>query len=93
MNIRQFKTIGYFVKNYFNWSMDNSELESCIEDFFTSENKEKKEALRKEIETIYALGNPDIYREVAYRLGDRGMSAEDALNMIKLLYVKMQKTQ
>ncbi len=93
MNVKQFKTIGYFVKNYFNWSMDNSELESCIEDFFASENEEKKEVFRKEIEAIYVLNDSDLIREVTYKLGDRGMSTEDALNMIKLLYAKMQEAQ
>lgn len=47
MNIKQFHTIGYFVKNYFHWSMDYSQLEGCIADFFTSENEEKKKRLEK----------------------------------------------
>ncbi|MDE5894311.1 MAG: hypothetical protein K2H45_15465 [Acetatifactor sp.] len=61
MNINKFSTIGYFVKNYFNWSMDYSELESCIEDL-----------------------------EVSYRLGDRGIPAKKAINMVRLLYIKTQ---
>ena len=93
MNIKQFYTIGYLVKNYFHWSMDYSQLEGCIADFFTSENEEKKEAFRKEVETLYALQDSDLVREVTYRLGDRGMSTKDALNMIKLLYAKTQEPQ
>ena len=81
MDVRQFKTIGYFVKSYYNWSVDKSELERCIEDFFASENEEKKEAFRKEIETIYALHDSDLIREVTYRLGNRGISTADAFNM------------
>lgn len=93
MNIKQFKTIGYFIQSYFNWSVDYSELDSCIKDFLTSENEEKIEACRKEVEALYTLNDPDLIREVSYRLGDRGMPADKALNMIKRLYCKTQKTE
>lgn len=38
MNIKRFSTIGYFIRSYFNCSMDYSDLESCIDDFFRLEN-------------------------------------------------------
>lgn len=90
-NIKQFETVGYFVKHYFNWSMNYSDLENCIEDFLIRENKEKIKTFRKEIEIMYMLNDSELIREVAYRLGDRGMPTDKALNMIKLLYVKTQK--
>lgn len=91
MDINKFNTIGYFIACYFNWSMDWSELESCIEDFLISENEKSIEAFKKEIEEMYMLNDSDLIREVAYRLGNRGMPTDKALNMIKLLYIKTQK--
>lgn len=38
MNVYEFSTIGYFMSHYFNWSMDYSDLENCIDDFLMSEN-------------------------------------------------------
>lgn len=93
MNINQFKTIGYFIQSYFNWSVDYSELDRCIRDFLTSENEDKINACRKEVETLYILNDPDLIREVFYRLGDRGMPTDKALNMIKRLYCKTQKKE
>ena len=91
MNIKKFNTIGYFIKHYFNWSMGWSELESCIDDFLIRENEESIEALKKEIEEMYMLNDSHLIREVAYRIGNRGMPADKALNMIKLLYIKTRK--
>ena len=91
MNINKFNTVGYFISHYFNSSMDWSELESCIEDFLIRENEESIKAFRKEIETMHMLNDSDLIREVAYRLGNRGMPADKALNMIKLLYIKTWK--
>lgn len=88
MNTKKFNTIGYFVKHYFNWSMDYSDLECCIEDFLMREKKESIEAFKKEIETMYMLNDPKLIREVAYGLGNRGMPTDKALNMIELLYMK-----
>lgn len=47
MDITKFSTIGYFIKSYFNWSMDWSELENCIEEFLIREQVETVEALKK----------------------------------------------
>lgn len=88
MNVKQFSMIGYFIKHYFNWSMDYSDLESCIEDFLIRENKQNIEALKKEIKIMYRLNDPELIREVSYRLGDRGIATDKALNMIKLIYIK-----
>lgn len=91
MNINGFGTIGYFIKNYFNCSMDWSELESCAEDFFTGEKKETVEAFKKEIEIMFRLNDPELIREVSYRLGDRGMPGDKAIKMVALLYEKAWK--
>lgn len=88
MNVKQFSMIGYFIKHYFNWSMDYSDLETCIEEFLSRENKQNIETFKKEIEIMYELNNPELIREVAYRLGDRGIPTDKALNMIKLIYIK-----
>lgn len=88
MNVKQFSMIGYFIKYYFNWSMDYSDLETCIEEFLSRENKQNIETFKKEIEIMYELNNPELIREVAYRLGDRGIPTDKALNMIKLIYTK-----
>ena len=53
MNIQEFNTVGYFIKHYFNWSMNYSDLESCIEDFLMREKKEDIKCFKKEIETLY----------------------------------------
>lgn len=37
MNISRFDTVGYFIKHYFNWSMNDSDLENLIEDFLERE--------------------------------------------------------
>ena len=73
MNIERFETIGYFIKCYFNWSMDYSDLENLIDDFLTRENEKYVEAFRKEVEIMYILNDPELFKQVAYRLGDRGM--------------------
>lgn len=88
MNVKQFSMIGYFIKHYFNWSMDYSDLETCIEEFLSRENKQNIETFKKETEIMYELNNPELIREVAYRLGDRGIPTDKALNMIKLIYIK-----
>lgn len=88
MNVKQFSMIGYFIKHYFNWSMDYSDLETCIEEFLSRENKQNIKTFKKEIEIMYELNNPELIREVAYRLGDRGIPTDKALNMIKLIYTK-----
>lgn len=88
MNIKKFSTIGYFIKNYFNWSMDYSDLEGCIEDFLTREKEETVEAFKKEAEALYMQNDPELIREVSYRLGDRGIPAKKAINMVKVLYIK-----
>ena len=90
MNINKFSTIGYFIKNYFNWSKDYSELEGCIEDFLTGEKEETVEAFKKEAEALYLQNDPELIREVSYRLGDRGIPAKKAINMVRLLYIKTQ---
>ncbi len=91
MNAKMFEVFGYFVRSYFNWSMNHADLEKCIDEFLISENEKKIEALRIEVETLHALTEPDLIREVAYRLGDRGMPADKAFNVIELLYVKTRK--
>lgn len=91
MNIKSFETIGYFVKHYFNWSMGYSDLENLIDNFLTRENEKYIEAFRKEIETMYILNDPELYRQVTYRLGDRGVPTKKALSMIELLYRKTRK--
>ena len=55
MNIYEFSTIGYFISHYFNWSMDYSDLENCIDDFLMRENIADIKAFKKEIETLYQL--------------------------------------
>ena len=90
MNIKKFSIIGYFIKNYFNWSKNYSELEGCVEDFLAGEKEETVEAFKKEAEALYLRNDPDLIREVSYRLGDRGMPAKKAINMVKLLYIKTQ---
>lgn len=80
--------LGYFIKNYFNCSMDWAELENCVQAFFAEEKRETAEALRREIEVLYRLNNPELIREVSYRLGDRGMPDDRAIKMIALLYEK-----
>lgn len=79
MKVDEFCTIGYFIKHYFNWSMDYSDLENCIEDFFMRENVTNIKALKKEIETLYMLNSPEIIRDVSYNLGNRGMPTDKAL--------------
>jgi hypothetical protein len=91
MNVHEFSTLGYFMSHYFNWSMDYSDLENCIDDFLMSENIANIKAFKKEIETLYMLNSPETFREVSYRLGNRGMSTEKALGMIMLLYSKTQE--
>lgn len=91
VNIKEFNTIGYFIKYYFNWSMNYAELEDCIEDFLTREKEEDIKAFIKEIERMYILNDPELIRKVAYELGDRGMPTDKALYMIKLLYTKTQQ--
>ena len=89
MNIQEFNTVGYFIKHYFNWSMNYSDLESCIEDFLMREKKEDIKCFKKEIETLYMLNDSDVIREVSYKLGDRGIPTNKALDMIALLYMKI----
>ena len=91
MNIKRFETIGYFIKNYFNWSMDYSELEGLIDDFMVRENDIYIEAFRREIEEMYTLNDPELFKQVAYRLGDRGMPTNKAKNTMTLLYEKTRK--
>lgn len=91
MNIQEFNTVGYFMKRYFNWSMNYSDLESCIEDFLMSEKKEDIKSFKKEIETLYMLNNPEVIREVSYKLGNRGMPTNKALGVIALLYTRTQE--
>lgn len=90
VNIKEFNTIGYFIKYYFNWSMNYAELEDCIEDFLMREKEENIKVFIKEIERMYRLNDPELIRKVAYELGDRGMPTDKALYMIKLLYTKTQ---
>lgn len=91
MNAYEFSTIGYFIEHYFNCSMDYSDLENCIVDFLLNENVINIKAFKKEIETLYMLNCPEIIREVSYKLGNRGMPTDKALDMIKLLYTKIQE--
>ena len=91
MNVYEFSTIGYFISHYFNWSMDYSDLENCIDDFLMRENIADIKAFKKEIETLYQLNSPEIFREVSYNLGNRGMPTDKVLGIIKLLYTKTQK--
>ena len=93
MNVYEFSTIGYFISHYFNWSMDYSDLENCIDDFLIRENNTKIKAFKKEIETLYRLNSPEIFREISYNLGSRGMPVDKALDMIKLLYTKTQEDE
>lgn len=88
MNIKNFSTIGYFIKNYFNGSMDYSDLESCIDDFFKWEKRETVEAFKNEIETMFILRDPDLFREVFFRLGDRGIPTKKAIPMVELLFTR-----
>lgn len=88
MNIQEFNTIGYFIKHYFNWSMNYSDLKSCIEDFLMRERKEDIKSFKKEIETLYLLNNPEVIREVFYKLGNRGIPTNKGLDMIELLYMR-----
>lgn len=37
---------------------------------------------------MYMLNDPELIREVAYDLGNRGMPTDRALDMIKVLYTK-----
>ena len=92
MSKKEFKTISYFIKYYFNWSMNWSELEYCIEEFLMREKKENIDALKREVETMYMLNDSELIREVAYDLGDRGMPTHRALDMIKVLYTKTRKS-
>lgn len=91
MNVYEFSTVGYFMKHYFNWSMDYSDLENCIEDFLMRENVTNVNAFKKEIETLNMLNSPEIIREVSYNLGNRGMPTDKALDMMKLLFTKTQE--
>lgn len=76
-------------KDYFNWSIDWSELESCIDEFLTREKRETVEALKKEIEVMYRLNDPELIRKVSYGLGDRGLPGDKAIKMIALLHAKV----
>ena len=76
------------IKHYFNWFMNYSDLEYCIEEFFMREKNENIEALIREVEAMYMLNDPELIREVAYDLGNRGMPTDRALDMIKVLYTK-----
>lgn len=91
MNINKFCTIGYFIKNYFNWSMDYSDLEGCIADFLTKEKEETAEAFKQEVKALYMQNDSELIREVSYRLGDRGIPAKKAIDMVNLLYIKTQR--
>ena len=71
--------------------MNYSDLEICIEDFLTREKRETVEALKKEAESLYMQNDPDLIREVFYRLGDRGIPAKKAIDTIKLLFIKTQR--
>lgn len=88
MNIKNFSTVGYFIKHYFNWSMNYSDLETCIGDFLMREEKTCITSFKKEIETLFMLNNTETFREVAYKLGDRGIPTEKAIYMMMLLYGK-----
>lgn len=90
MNAYEFGTIGYFISHYFNCSMDYSDLENCIDDFLLKENITIIKAFKKEIEILYMLNSPEIFREVSYNLGSRGMPTDKALDIMKLLYTKTQ---
>lgn len=93
LDINQFSTIGYFIQCYFNWSVDYLELEDVIEEFLMKENSETIRAFRKEIVIMYELKNPDLFRVVSYRLGDRGISTKKALYVMEMLYTKTQYVQ
>lgn len=90
MKCNRFNTFGYFIKNYFNWSMDYADLENLVEEFKRLENKEEIETFKNEMETLYILNDPDFIRRLVYNYGKRGMTTEKAINMIKLLYIKTQ---
>ena len=92
MKIDGFKTVGYFVRHYFNWSMDDSDLEDLIEDFLNRENEEVIESFRNEIETLYFFKDIDLIREVFYKLGKRGIATNKAISIIELLYKKTRKS-
>ena len=91
MNVYEFSTIGYFISHYFNWSMDYSDLENCIEDFLIRENVTNIKAFKKEVKTLYMSNSPEIFREVSYKLGNRGMPTDKAFDIIKRLYAKTQE--
>lgn len=86
MNINRFSTVGYFIKHYFNWSMDASDLENLIEHFFEMENQETINDFRNEVKILYLLNDTDIIREVFYKLGNRGIKTKEAISIIKNLY-------
>ena len=91
MNISRFDTVGYFIKHYFNWSMNDSDLENLIEDFLERENKETIKEFRSEIEILYLLNNTDIITEVFSKLGNRGVKTKEAKGTVKMLYEKSKK--
>ncbi len=53
--------------------MNYSDLDSCIEEFLIREKRENIKSFKNEIEILYMLNNPEVIREVSYKLGDRGM--------------------
>lgn len=68
-------------------------LEDCIETFLMEETKERVEAFRKEVETVYTLiSNTNLMKKIAFRLGrDIRVPVKKDISVIKLLYDKCIK--
>ena len=70
-------------------------LEDCIETFLMEENKERVEAFRKEVETVYTLiSNKNLMKKISYRFGgDIRIPIKKDVSVIKLLYDKCIKEE
>lgn len=68
-------------------------LEDCIETFLMEETKERVEAFRKEVETVYTLiSNTNLMKKIAFKLGgDIRVPVKKDISVIKLLYDKCIK--
>lgn len=66
-------------------------MEGCIADFLTKEKEETAEAFKQEVKALYMQNDSELIREVSYRLGDRGIPAKKAIDMVNLLYIKTQR--
>lgn len=85
----KYGNLKYFIENYFNWSMDYTDLSKLIEEYKAREASLYVDGLVQEIKEISEHKNWEEIKDFVYLHGRRNLSNKKIEQMIELFIVKL----